>query len=291
MRKRIDILYIALIAACLAVFFGYRMLDSMKTDTTAPEITVDGQLLKVSVWDADAALLQGVTARDKRDGDVTDSVLVESVTLQDGKGNLLVKYAAFDKSGNVAKAQREARYTDYESPKFTMSQPLVYRYGSTFDVLSAVGATDVVDGSIQHRVRAMAMSDQSIGTVGIHEVEFQVTNSLGDTVTAVFPVEVYNSDLYDAELTLTSYLVYQPKGKIFRPEAYLEEFILRGEKTDLTGGMPKGYELEIRGGVQIAIPGVYPVEYRVTYTLENELSPERSQTFTGYSKLIVIVEG
>lgn len=289
--KRKNWLLVLLIIACLAVFFGYRALERIKSDTDAPEIKIDAFIPEISVSDSKSALLQGVTAVDRRDGDVTASLVVESLSLQDSEGRLLVTYAAFDKAGNVAKAQREARYTDYESPKFTMDAPLLYPYGSNFDVLSTVGATDVIDGEIQHRVRATSLADHSIAILGTHDVKFQVTNSLGDTSTLVFPVEVYDPGTYDADLTLTEYLIYLPAGTAFTPKSYLDSFIFQGTTTDLRRGLPSGYTLQTKGDIQTQTPGVYPVEFRVTYTIRHATDPERDQKYVGYSKLIVVVEG
>lgn len=290
MNKRNWIL-ILLIVVCLAAFLGYRAMDAMRTDTEAPEIKMDAMIPEVSVADPQTALLQGITARDKRDGDVTNLLVVERVTLLDSKGTLMVSYAAFDHAGNVAKAQREAKYKDYRSPRFTMASPLVFTYGSSFDVLSIVGANDSIDGDIQHRIRATPLDEEAINTMGVHDVKFQVSNSLGDTVTQVFPVEVYDHEMYDARLLLKNYLVYMPAGTNFAPNSYLETFILGGEEVSLENGLPKDYTLKLKGGVQTNTPGTYVVEYRVTYTQRNENNPSLDRSWTGYSKLIVVVEG
>ena len=291
MKKKGNILLVLLIIACVAVFYGYRTLDMMRTDNDAPVIYMDAQIPEVSVKDPKSALLQGISAEDKQDGDVTSSLVVEKVEMTDSDGTLSVSFAAFDRSGNVAKEKREAKYTDYESPKFVMRAPLLFRNGANFDVLQIVEAMDVIDGDIQHRVRATSMTDKSIDELGVHDVQFQVTNSLGDTVSHVLPVEVYDPEPYDATLTLKNYLIYVEKGGAFSAPAYLESFFFRGDEIDLRGNLPYGYSLKTEGTVNTQVPGVYPVEYRVTYTIKHETDPQRDQKYTGYSKLIVVVEG
>lgn len=288
--KKKNLILILLIAATLALFLGYRALDSIRTDTRAPEIRLDSVIPAISVEDPKSALLQGITAVDSGDGDVTDSLVVEQVELLDGEGRLMVHYAAFDGAGNVAKAQREAKYTDYHSPRFSLKSPLIYNAGIGFDVLSNVGATDVIDGDIQHRIRATMLTDQSVVDLGVHDIEFQVSNSLGDTVSVVLPVEVREPDR-EAELTLSQYLVYLPLNTSFNPKDYLRMYCYGEDEVDLSKGVPRGYTLKTSGKVQSQTPGVYPVEYRVTYTIVNEQDPERNVEITGYSKLIVIVEG
>lgn len=291
MRKRTKLLLVLLILLCVAVFIGYRMLDRIRTDTQPPEITLGSQTLTLSVTDPKDALLQGVTATDKADGNVTDLLVVESVSLLDSTGRASVSYAAFDKSGNVAKAQQEVLYTDYEAPRFVLTSPLLYRYGSSFDVLSTISATDTIDGDIQHRIRATSLDNASISAMGSHDVQFQVTNSLGDTVSLVFPVEVYDPQLYDATLTLKDYLVYLNAGDSFNAVTYLDTFTLAGKNTTLNGRVPSSFSLKTTGTVQTDTPGVYAIEYLVTYTDKSTTTSVSGMKYTAYSKLIVVVEG
>lgn len=282
---------VLLIISCVVGYYGYRALDLARTDTKAPEIEISTEYMEVSVLDPKSVLLQGVTATDNADGDVTESIVVENVSLLDTDGTVSVSYAAFDAAGNVAKVTRKVKYTDYKSPRLTLSRPLLYTSGSNFDVLSAIGATDMIDGDIRHRVRATTLGEDSIATLGTHQVRFQVNNSLGDTMVLELPVEVYASNTYNASLTLTEYLTYLPVGANFDPASYLDTFTLLGEATNLRKGLPGNYTLRTNGEVLTQQPGIYSVEYRVIYTIRNDNNPDLNQEFTGYSKLIVVVEG
>ena len=276
-------IYIVLFLLCVAAFVLYRMVDGIRTDNKAPEIQF-GEVLTISVNDPEDALFRGVKAEDDRDGNVTSSVVVESITMADPGKPARVVYAAFDKAGNVAKAERELIYTDYSSPKFHLSAPLLYVSGNTFDVLDRVQANDVLEGDISQRVRATAMTENSIANIGVHDVQFRVTNSLGDTVNLVLPVEVYSAEVYRANLTLTDYLVYVKAGAAFNPRDYLYEFTILDESHYLRGSFPSELKLKISGSVDTNTPGVYAVSYTVTGEL-------RETEYAGYSKLIVIVEG
>lgn len=276
-------IHFILILLCAAVFVGYRFLDGVRTDDRAPEIQFDGPL-NISVFESRENLLQGVSAKDDRDGNVTDSLVVESITMTDPQKPAKVVYAAFDAAGNVVKTEREVTFTDYVSPKFYLSAPLVYSSSTTFDVLDRVKAEDVLDGDISRRVRATSLSESSIASQGIHDVQFRVANSLGDTVEVVLPVEVYPADTYKAQLKLTDYLIYLPVGANFNARDYLYEYTLLNETTYLRGTFPEDLTLKISGQVDTAAPGVYAVSYTVTGELREEL-------YAAYSKLIVIVEG
>lgn len=274
---------LAAIVLCGAVFVGYRVLDGLRTDDRAPEITIDGQLT-VSVLDPREALLQGVRAEDNRDGDVTDSLVVESISMPDPEQPATVVYAAFDQAGNVTKQSRAVSFSDYVGPRFSLTGPMVYSSAQSFDVLDRIAAIDDMDGEIGSRIRATALSEESIGNVGVHDVKFRVTNSLGHTAELVLPVEVYPADTYRASLRLTDYLVYVPVGTAFNARDYLYDFTLMDETTYLRGTFPQGLELKITGQVDTSVPGIYSVSYTVTGLL-------REEPYAGYSKLIVIVEG
>ncbi len=285
-------LTVLLIAALLVVFFQYRLYDARHTDADMPKITIDNtQLLQVSVRDPKSKLLQDVRATDERDGDLTQRMVVESMQLIGDEGLIEVGYAVADNAGNVAKITREVQYTDYQSPRFSLEKPLIFYEKENYDILSIVGATDVLDGDIQHRIRATTLSEDPVFEPGLHYVYFQVTNSIGDTAEMTIPVEVYKLDSYEAELNLTDYLIYLPEGSRFVPETYLDSFILREVEYSLRKGLPQDFSVKITGEVHTDIPGAYSVEYMVTYTVAHRTNPDYDQKFTGCSRLIVVVEG
>lgn len=289
--KKQRFLMILLAILCLVAFFAYRAKGSLSADTQPPVIRESGNPPELSVTDGEEALLSGLTARDDTDGNVTNSLIVESVRLADADGTVSVTCAAFDRAGNVAKFTRQARYTDYESPRFSLSQPLLFPQGSSFDVLDIVGAQDVLDGDIQHRIRATSLDESSVSAIGSHQVQFRVTNSLGDTVSLTLPVEVYASGTYSMALRLSSYLVYLEPGSSFSARNYLLSATLNSETVSLENTTPANYSVSVIGTVDTNTPGVYAVDYLVSYTVVNEISPENSRVYTGFTRLIVVVEG
>ncbi len=286
--KKKNWISIGLIFLCLGILLGYRTLVRNRTDRTAPVITVEEQLLELSAWDPREALLQGVTARDDVDGDVTTSLVVESVRLVNSDGIAAVTYAAFDKSGNVSKQTREVRFTDYESPRFELEYPLLFAQNRSYDVLGAITAEDMLDGDLTHRIRATVLDEVTSGYSGSYDVQFRVTNSLGDTVILELPVEVYTPGIFEGNLTLTDYLVYLKQGSRFNAENYLKSFAVGREEFSLRAGVPDDLKLTITGKVETGVPGVYVVDYRITYNAGTEYA---EQIYTAYSKLIVVVEG
>ena len=282
--KKLNWISLLLIILFVAALAGYRTVGRLRSDTKAPVITVDDQLLELSSGEPRSALLQGVSASDDTDGDVTDTLVVESVRLLRSDGTVTVTYAAFDTAGNVAKTSREVRFTDYESPRFSLSRPLLFTHNNSYDILSIIQAEDMLDGNISHRIRATVLDEVSDGYAGTHDVQFRVTNSLGDTVDLVLPVEVYTPGIFEADLSLTEYLIYLKQGDSFNARSYLGRFTLGRETTNLSNGIPEGMKLLVSGKVDTGVPGVYVVDYEVT-------GEQVNQVYTAYSRLIVIVEG
>ena len=68
-----------------------------KTDQTIPKISMDQDEIQVSVKDPEKVWKKGITAYDEKDGDITDSLVIESVSTFLEKGRRLVSYAAFDR--------------------------------------------------------------------------------------------------------------------------------------------------------------------------------------------------
>lgn len=282
MKKKSFILQCFVLVLAIAIFVGYNMFIDFTTDSKGPEIAVPEELLELSVEDPQSALLQGVTARDNRDGDVTDSVIVENVYgLTDGNV-VTVTYAAFDRSGNVTKATRQVRYTDYHSPKLVINRSLALSAG--IDIMNYISATDVFEGDIGRRVRGTIVSDTgSLASIGTHEVEFQVYNSIGDTVKLRVPVEVYSPDKYNAKVELKENLVYLSEREMFDYDSYLSSFSYNSVEYDLSNGVPADLNVTVKGSVNTWSPGVYPVTYTVTRIYGQMI-------YTGYAMLVVVVE-
>ena len=95
-------LFILLGLVCIAVVAGSGFLVVTR-DKTGPEITVsEDRKITYEMGGDKKALLDGVKATDKKDGDVSDSLIVEGVR-QNEDGSLEVTYSAVDHSNNVTK--------------------------------------------------------------------------------------------------------------------------------------------------------------------------------------------
>lgn len=80
-------------------------------DNTPPVIKIpDGAELIYQEGEDTSILLEGVTAIDEKDGDVSDTLVVESVLPMQDESKATVLYYAKDRSNNVAQASRTVEY-------------------------------------------------------------------------------------------------------------------------------------------------------------------------------------
>lgn len=98
-----------LTAGCIALA-GAGYMTYKNQDRTAPKIKVD-QSEKIAYTEGEdyGKLLEGVTAQDNKDGDLTSEVFVEKV-VPVSKKKAVVYYGVTDKTKNVGTASREVTY-------------------------------------------------------------------------------------------------------------------------------------------------------------------------------------
>ena len=232
----------------------------VREDRVPPVITCEDTVLEVSVHDDPSMLLQGVTARDDRDGDLTGEVMVEHVSNLTGENTARITYVVFDSSDNAATCSRTVRYTDYQKPRFRLTAPLHYYVGDTITLLDRLTAVDAIDGDLQEKIRLTA-SNLSNTLAGTYHVTVQVTNSLGDT--SVLPLTILvdsGSGYLTPEIQLTDYLVYLDRGSRFDPKAYIRSITDPGAANKTVDPQTA----EIFSEVDPNTPGTYEVVYSYT---------------------------
>ncbi len=278
-------------ACVLVVFAVYRVRLFLLEDSAAPEISAESDSLSASVAVSDEELLAGMSAMDDKDGDVTDSLVVASKSKFLKKGTLRVNYAAFDSSNNVGTYTRELTYTDYESPRFSITQPLRYLAGETRTTyLTYVHADDCIDGNITSQIMYTLGEKQMLSDVAsVQPLNIQVTNSAGDT--AVLEAEIRFDDYvtyYTQSPHLKNYVLYLHVGET--PDYYsLLDGVWAGNVTrrfEETNFDPLSDITVDDSAVNYSEAGVYTAVYRLSRAdRDNVREP------LGTAELLVIVEG
>ncbi len=116
---------VVLFVVVLLAFAGSMAYSYIRLDKTAPVFSCEEPELSVSMSAGNEVLLQGLTAYDDKDGDITDRIMIKGITQLITDNTAKITYIVFDSANNMAVYTRVLRYTDYEKPHFALSAPLV----------------------------------------------------------------------------------------------------------------------------------------------------------------------
>lgn len=292
--KRRKIFSIAVFLLSLLLFGTYKVYGWIAHDKYAPIIEIDEEELKVSISADKEELLKGVTANDSKDGDVTDSIVIESISKFLNDDKKLVTYAAFDSDNHVGKATREVSYTDYTSPKFSCKEPFRFPVNTT-NLISAVTAMDCIDGDITEKIKISPGYSVVTDTPGDYEVQIQVANSSGDVEYLPLTIEIYDPTdrTITPDIQLKKYIVYTKIGKEVNASKYLDKVMIGSGEYELSnesstynsqspsagGTMSYDYIDIDTSKVDYSKAGTYVITYKMTIDEES----------VGKTRLFVVV--
>lgn len=112
MDRKLEVIALGMIV--LVLFFTCIILG-IASDKKGPEITFDkNKEIVYMQGGSDDVLMEDVKAVDKRDGDVSDSIIVVN-KVYSGDGTARITYAAKDKHNNVTKIDRVIKYVPAEN--------------------------------------------------------------------------------------------------------------------------------------------------------------------------------
>lgn len=265
-----------LFVVSLGMGIGYFAYAKNNIDDTYPQITSDIDILEISTDTSEMDLLQGLTAYDEKDGDLTPHIMVGNISKFIEKGVSNVEYVVYDRDGHANKLTRKVRYTDYRSPEFTFTQELKFPAGKTVSILSYIQASDMLDGDITNKIRLVS-SSLSTSAAGIYDITVQVTNSRGDTSAAQLKVEMSStsSSAYSPKIQLSQYILYCDPQEQIDPLSYITEV------TDAEGRTMDKNKVKIESDLDTSEPGIYFINYSIP--------DEERPTFIGTTRLAVVV--
>ena len=136
--KKLNVICAVMAAAAVIGGGAYYKYSKDTEDVTPPDIRLETEGITLSVSDPRMRLLEGVTAVDDHDGDVTDKIQINDVRLIRSEPGRLsefeVSYVVFDTSNNMAYRTRQLTYSDYVAPRFTITSPLRFPSVSGVDI-------------------------------------------------------------------------------------------------------------------------------------------------------------
>lgn len=210
-------LTLALAGGC-AVLGAIAIFLHLSQDTTPPEIKIEERDITYTEGDSYEALLDGVSAMDKADGDLTSELFVNKIVITDAHV-AVVYYGVMDESNNVGMARRRVTYRTAEEaatqdteetlgdaeaangdvsgmgtqglsplepngPRPVMAlteEQMTLTAGGEFDPLSVVqGVADDKDSTEMLYQNVHADGEYDVNIPGTYEIRYYVTDSDGN---------------------------------------------------------------------------------------------------------------
>lgn len=236
--KRLRIITFICLLLSAALLGASTIARMLRKDNTLPVIEITDKQLVLDVKDLKGdALLTGVTARDDKDGDLTDRIQVSNIA-PEGSTTLEVTYMVADDDDHAVTAVRTVKCPDFVPPRFHLETPLRFDVGSDVQVRGLVTAADVLDGDITGDIK-INTNDLDTDTEGTYPVTFEVTNSLGIAAEATMDVIVHTPADGEPEIELSDYLVYLDDADDFHALDYLSA-VHNGDDRSINVDLPDG---------------------------------------------------
>lgn len=221
-----------LFLACAALLAG-NVVVYIGEDRNGPEISVPQEEITYVAGTDTSALLNGVTAQDNRDGDVTDTVTIESIIPNADQTGASVVYVAKDSKNNVTKETRTIVYStdaNQAAAQAAAEQAAADQAAQDQAAAEQVAQGDAAGESAQTTDDGAAQNEAAIAALSAESPRFYLTQ---------YSVEVERG----ADLNELSYVQEISDDKDSRDELY--------------------QGIQISGEVDTNTPGEYTLEYHV----------------------------
>lgn len=271
--KIMKLMLIMVFVLSLAVFGVSELIELSGRDTTDPVIESDREVLEIPCAYTQEQLMEGMSASDKEDGDLTDRIVTGLFSRFISHGVSTLNYVVFDSANQAASLTRDVHFTDYHSPRFTLTKPLVFlqEEGSSTEVMNRLGAEDMLDGDLNDWIM-QTDTDVNYSVIGSYTTLVEVSNSFGDTSIEALPVHVVSGENQQVQINLKENIVYIQQGTNINPVDYIKNV------RDNNGLSIDISTVSVESGVDVNTPGCYEIHYTAALG-------------AGETWLIVIVEG
>ncbi len=222
--------------------------EEIPEENSAPVIRgISDKTIKVS---EEFDVLEGVSASDKEDGDLTDKIEVSGTVDINTAGKYELIYTVSDSEGLKATAKRTitVKADEVVEPEEN-SAPVLYgvlnksiKLSEAFDALEGISASDKEDGDLTDKIEVSGTVDTN--TAGKYELIYTVSDSEGLKATAKRTITVEEEDILepDEENTYDSTKVYLGgETVIYNGEKYTAKWWTQGD----TPGKSDVWEKEI----------------------------------------------
>lgn len=249
---------ISIFCISIIIFMVATIEEYINKDPDKPQIESDREVLEISCNYTYDQLLEGLKATDETDGDLTNEIVVGSISRFINRGEANVTYVVFDSSNLSASMTRKIRFIDYHAPRFEASKPLVFTEKSSNQnkILELLKGNDILDGDITKSL-AVGTSNVNYSLAGEYSCSFEITNSYGDSTIIKLPVHIISTE-NKISIGLVSGIKYISVGEEINPSQWITEVQTSTGKSIATKNV------KISSNIDINTPGIYEVHYTVT---------------------------
>lgn len=221
-----------LFLACAALLAG-NVVVYIGEDRNGPEISVPQEEITYVAGTDTSALLNGVTAQDNRDGDVTDTVTIESIIPNAEQTGASVVYVAKDSKNNVTKETRTILYST--------------------DANQAAAQAAAEQAAADQAAQDQAAAEQAAQGDAAGESAQTTDDGAAQNEAAIAALSAESPRIY-----LTQYSVELERGAELNELSYVQDI---SDDEDSRDELYQG--IQISGEVDTNTPGEYTLEYHV----------------------------
>ena len=226
------------------------------TDSKGPKITVEQKSITYVNGDDKASLLDGVSAYDAVDGDVTVSLIVKDITVLNSGDTAKVTYAARDNRNNISEAYRIVTYVDSSEYYSEPDDEAMFQ--------------EITEGEVTE-AEASAENTETQATEEQAEPVEEATEETTEEATEEPKAEEEPQKEEKPEESEKP----QPKATDNKPEDKTPKITLKQKSVNINVGQtfnPSDYikskenasSISIDGAVNVMAPGTYPLTFKVT---------------------------
>ena len=226
---------------------------------SAPVINTENKIVELG---SKFNQLDGVTATDAEDGDVTSRIIVISSNVDVNKeGIYIVTYEVTDKDGASTRKTIEVTVMkpiteENEAPVINASDRTI-KVGDKFNPLDGITAFDKEDGNLTSKIK-VTENMVDINTIGKYTVTFEVTDSAGKTTTKSINIKVDKAAVpLNKAPVITAYNKIIKTGNKFNPYAGVTA-------SDYEDGNITDKIKVIYNNLDTNVTGLYRIVYEVT---------------------------
>ena len=226
--------------------YAYVQANQFYVDNNQPTIIAEDKTIEKG---SEFNYMQGVSATDKEDGDLTSKITYEGVVDTTQTGTYTVKYNVSDNSNFNTSKTVNITVKGESKPSITAEDKQISQY-KQFNYLDDISAKDDNDGNLTSKITYEGVVDTT--QTGIYNVTYSVTNSKNITTTKKIAITVISNEkpiitANDREVSLNADI------------NYMQDVSAKDkEDGDLTS------KITYEGVVDTTKIGTYTVTYKVT---------------------------